>query len=170
MERECHVPQGIQVLIIRHDEDSSIEVRTGRGNDSVLQGFGGVVSDETIPVVPEWNPSAALIQRDTVLLGKVRVKATEWLGPNVERHDEQLAAASQQASRLTDEARVFLSLEVLEVLLRTRFESPAQMARNEPGKTALAGVEALCRMIRRSFLQRELKSYRVMQQALAPQG
>ena len=60
-----------------------------------------------------------------------------------------------------------VSAEVLEVLMRTRIESLTQMARNEPTTVALAGVEAVCRLIRRAFLQRELKSYRVMQQALS---
>ena len=60
-----------------------------------------------------------------------------------------------------------LSPEVIEMLIRSRFESLEQMASNAPGTSAVAGVEAVCRMIRRAFLQRELKSYRVMQQALA---
>ena len=56
--------------------------------------------------------------------------------------------------------------EALAVLLRTRFASLAQMAADTPDPAALAGVEAICRTVRRSFLQRELRSYRVLQQAL----
>ena len=60
-----------------------------------------------------------------------------------------------------------VSREVLEVLLRTRFESLKEMAQKPPRVAALKGAEALCRMIRRAFLQHELKSYRVIEQALA---
>ena len=63
-----------------------------------------------------------------------------------------------------------VSPEVLAVLLRTRFESLAAMAADEPDPTALAGVEAICRTVRRHFLQRELRSYRVLQQTLALPG
>lgn len=62
-----------------------------------------------------------------------------------------------------------LSPEVLALLLRTRFEGLAQMSANEPEPSALSGVEAICREVRRHFLQGELKSYRVMQQTLAAQ-
>lgn len=61
-----------------------------------------------------------------------------------------------------------VSPEVLAVLLRTRFESLRQMAGAAPDATALAGVEAICRSVRRNFLQRELRSYRVLRQTLAP--
>ena len=43
-----------------------------------------------------------------------------------------------------------------------------KVAAGEPTATTLSGVEALCRLVRRAFLQRELKSYRVVQQTLAP--
>ncbi len=60
-----------------------------------------------------------------------------------------------------------VSTEVLETIVRTRFQGLTEMAETPPGPEALRGVEAICRTVRRAFLQRELRSYRVLQQALA---
>jgi len=55
---------------------------------------------------------------------------------------------------------------VLEFLIRTRIESQAELAAAGVDPGALAGVEAVCGRIRRTFLQRELRSYSVMQDSL----
>lgn len=59
-----------------------------------------------------------------------------------------------------------VSPEVLAFLVLTRYRRIEEMAEEPPEKSVLAGVEALCALIRRAFLQRELKSYRVLEQAL----
>ncbi|MDX1645299.1 MAG: DNA repair protein RecO [Thermoanaerobaculia bacterium] len=59
-----------------------------------------------------------------------------------------------------------VSQEVLAFLLLTRYRRMDELANEAPERRVLAGVEALCALIRRAFLQRELKSYRVLEQAL----
>ncbi len=51
-------------------------------------------------------------------------------------------------------------------LQRIRFESIAKVAEAPPAPATLDEIEAVCGRIRRSFLQHELKSYRVMQETL----
>ncbi len=60
-----------------------------------------------------------------------------------------------------------VSTEVLETIVRTRFQSLAELADRPPSAEALRGLEAISRTVRRSFLQRELRSYRVVQETLA---
>lgn len=56
--------------------------------------------------------------------------------------------------------------EALELLLRCGRENLQQMVARPPGRGVLERIEELCARVRRRFLQRELGSYRVMQQAL----
>jgi DNA repair protein RecO (recombination protein O) len=50
-------------------------------------------------------------------------------------------------------------------------DSLVQMAQSQPPQRAtLDGIEALCSAVRRSFLQHELKSYRVMRETLGSSG
>lgn len=56
--------------------------------------------------------------------------------------------------------------ETLELLRRFGRESLAEVAGNPPSKRTLREVEEVCGRVRRSFLQRELRSYEVMQQTL----
>lgn len=60
-----------------------------------------------------------------------------------------------------------ISDEVLAFIIRTRQQSLREMADEPPSQRALRGTETICSYIRRAFLQHELKSYRVLQQALA---
>ncbi len=55
----------------------------------------------------------------------------------------------------------------LEFLRRSARENLAQMAERPPAPRDLDRIEALCKTIRRQFLQSELRSYRVMKQTLA---
>lgn len=57
--------------------------------------------------------------------------------------------------------------EVLAFLVLTRYRRIEELAQEMPERTVLDGVEALCALIRRAFLQRELKSYRVLEQTLS---
>jgi DNA repair protein RecO (recombination protein O) len=54
--------------------------------------------------------------------------------------------------------------ETLELLRRFGRESLAEVARNPPPTRTLREVEEVCGRIRRGFLQRELRSYEVIQQ------
>ncbi len=55
----------------------------------------------------------------------------------------------------------------LEFLRRSARENLAGMAEHPPAARDLGKIEALCALIRRQFLQSELKSYRVMKRTLA---
>lgn len=55
----------------------------------------------------------------------------------------------------------------LEFLRRSGRENHAKMAARPPSAQTLGRIEALCAHVRRQFLQKELKSYRVMKQTLA---
>ncbi len=57
--------------------------------------------------------------------------------------------------------------EVLEFLRRIGGERLGALAADPPSREALAGAEEVAARVRRSFLQRELKSYRVMRETLA---
>lgn len=59
-----------------------------------------------------------------------------------------------------------VSAEVLEFLLRISGENLRQMAQNPPRVATLEKVDKLCAAVRRSFLQHELKSYRVIRETL----
>ncbi|MES1245126.1 MAG: DNA repair protein RecO [Acidobacteriota bacterium] len=56
--------------------------------------------------------------------------------------------------------------ETLELLRRFGRESLAEVAEHPPLKRTLREVEEVCGRVRRSFLQRELRSYEVLQQTL----
>jgi DNA repair protein RecO (recombination protein O) len=60
-----------------------------------------------------------------------------------------------------------VSHEVLELLIRSRVEGMKSLASPPPAPSTLVGLEEVCARVRRSFLQGELRSYRVMQQMLA---
>ena len=55
----------------------------------------------------------------------------------------------------------------LEFLIRSASENLQQMAERPPSPASLARVESLCALVRRQFLQSELKSYQVMKRTLA---
>lgn len=55
---------------------------------------------------------------------------------------------------------------VTEFLIRSRIESQSDLEKSGIEASALAGVEEVCGRIRRTFLQRELRSYRVMKDTL----
>lgn len=57
--------------------------------------------------------------------------------------------------------------ETLELLARFARESPGSLAEAPPRSAALRGVEEVAGRVRRAFLNRELKSYRVMRRTLA---
>jgi DNA repair protein RecO (recombination protein O) len=78
----------------------------------------------------------------------------------------ETAFVCRDCHRGSDEERV--SDEALRTLVRMRFQSLPEMAAEPPAAEALRGVEAICRIVRRHFLQKELRSYRVLQQALNP--
>ncbi len=63
-----------------------------------------------------------------------------------------------------------VSQEVLEFLIRSRVEGLDSLSDPAPASSTLAGLEEVCGRVRRNFLQGELRSYRVMQQMLAPLG
>jgi hypothetical protein len=63
-----------------------------------------------------------------------------------------------------------VSREVLEFLIRSQVERLESLSDPAPSSSTIAGLEEVSGRIRRSFLQKELRSYRVMQQMLAPTG
>lgn len=64
------------------------------------------------------------------------------------------------------ERHVSVGAPELELLVRSGRESLAALAQAPPGPAVLKRIERLCARVRRSFLQAELKSYRVMKETL----
>lgn len=60
-----------------------------------------------------------------------------------------------------------LAPETVEFLLRIGNENLMSLQRRSPKAVTLDEVESVCAQVRRSFLQRELKSYRVIRETLA---
>ena len=60
-----------------------------------------------------------------------------------------------------------LARETVEFLLRIGDENLMMLQQRSPTNATLDEVEAVCAEVRRSFLQRELKSYRVIRETLA---
>ncbi len=63
--------------------------------------------------------------------------------------------------------RAQVSPRLVELLRRSAREKLARLAEQPPTQEDLAATEKLCTRVRRSFLQHELKSYRVMRETLA---